>query len=443
MADEVNATPAPKEPPPTPADSVGLAPRAVTVPARSMIVRDALQGLVPTSIGEAVEISTILAKSSAIPRAFRGKPETVFTVIMAGLELGLTPLRALQNLQSIHGNLGMKADLQLALVRKSGLLEYFDEGYEERGLTDKDLGDRTKDGDRILSLVQTVPEGKPYGWSTMQRKGEQFLITKVFSWKDADRAFTYEKDEDAEPSAKSEKKKLSDKFNFQSWPQDMYPKRARVRTIQMAFPDVTAGIPAVEHLEDRAVVEGEILTGDEDTPDADQLLYDIEQVDADLAKRIAGGFEQLKIAGAKKLTKLVEYRGKPQDLLKWLQDEYARRQGKHMKQPDVLADRKEPTTPAPTEATKPVSRPAPPPKQPKPWGTVHNGSERASWVEVLGERIILEAGDTIDVVAEPDGVGRGIVFVEEDPKPDPKPEPPKPNGKKKTLKDMADSLKTI
>jgi hypothetical protein len=363
--------------PPAPANmaripQAGPMQRPAPVAQRALMMQDALQGLVPTSIGEAVELSKILAKSQVVPKALRGQPDSVFTVVIAGLELGLTPIRALQNLQAIHGNLGMKADLQLALAYSKGSIEYFDEGYEERETTDTDLAVRTKDHAKILALVKNLPRGKPYGWCSCQRQGRQ-LVTRVFSFADAERAFTYEGDD--EGGGSKTKKKLSEKFNYQSWPMDMYPRRARVRVLAITHSDILAGLPSVEALQDKAIVEGELMD-DDPALDTDQLLAELDEADHDAAVAIAAGFDQLKIAGAKKLTTLLKYRGNPKDLLTWLKDEYAlRKTGSPKKREDVLGD--SPATPTPTTAppaqeaqaavqeAAQVKEPEPPTQEPK------------------------------------------------------------------------------
>ncbi len=121
MDEPTNDAPATDEQPPAAGGGGAL------VAARNQTMALAFSGLVPTTIGEAVVLCTNLAKSDAIPKGLRGKPESILTVVMAGLEINLTPIRAIQSITNISGNLCMKSDLQLALVRRSGLLVYFDE----------------------------------------------------------------------------------------------------------------------------------------------------------------------------------------------------------------------------------------------------------------------------------------------------------------------------
>lgn len=288
--------------------------------ARPSAMMTAFNGLLPTSIGEAMTLAVALSKSTAIPKAYRQKPDTILTVILAGLEVGLTPIRSLNNLTNISGNLGMKADLQLALVRRSGLLDYFDEGFELRGKTDTDLDSRAEDGVKILALVKTVPDGKPYGWTTARRKGDANLTTRTFTWSDAETAEIWENDEDGGDRKKS---KLSQKFNYQAFPADMYPKRARGRVLQITHSDVLAGMLSTEALEGGQVPVIDVIPEPADTLE-DMLA---EAADAD-AGAIVAGFDALEFSQARRLQKMIEYRGRTADLLTWLRDEYGQRSGK-------------------------------------------------------------------------------------------------------------------
>lgn len=307
------------------ADTTALAvPGPAALPAlsggRQAAMVTAFQGLIPTSIGEAMTLAVALSKSKAIPKAYRGKPDDVLVVVLAGLEVGLTPIRSVNNLTNISGNLGMKADLQLALVRRSGLLEFYDEGFEVRGKTDTDLADRAQDGAKILALVKAVPDGKPYGWATAQRKGDRNIVTRTFTWIDADTAEIWERDEDDDSGQARKKTKLSAKFNYVSFPADMYPKRARGRVLQVTHSDVLAGMLSTEALEGGQVIDV--------TPEPADTVDDLMAEAGDDADAIRAGFDFLEFSPARRLQKMIEYRGRYSDLVTWLRDEAGQRTGK-------------------------------------------------------------------------------------------------------------------
>ena len=60
-----------------------------------------------------------LLKSGLCPTALKS-PEAVLFVILAGRDLGLSPVASLRNLQIIQGKLEVSADMQLALFAKTG-----------------------------------------------------------------------------------------------------------------------------------------------------------------------------------------------------------------------------------------------------------------------------------------------------------------------------------
>lgn len=349
---------------------------------RAGTMQQAFQGLIPTSIGEAFILSGHLAKSTAIPKSLKDKPESVLTVVLAGMELGLSPIRALQSITNISGTLCMKADLQLGIAR--GVLAFYDEGFELKGKTDANIGRRVTLAlqpvqfkldmsaeqraeqvelivAKLMAAALPLPEGKPYGWAMGIRVGSSQVHVRTFTWDDAEAAVIYEKDED-NPGQPAAKKPLSQKFNYKSFPGDMYPKRARTRVLQILANDVLAGLPAVEQLEGGQVIDAEFTVSHGDGDDVDTLLAAIRDDNAEAATTIEAAFTQLRMGKAAQLQKLVQFKGKPKELVDWLKTEWAARQGKGRATTDVLSGDAKPAAPA-----KPAEpKPADPPAEPKP-----------------------------------------------------------------------------
>lgn len=339
-----------------PADTAAMVPAAqgaatiATQHHRTMA--QAFQGLMPTSIGEAYILAGYLSKGGAVPGSLKGKPEAVLTVVLAGMELGLTPIRALQSITNISGNLSMRADLQLALTRRSGVLEIYDESYEVKGQTDTNLPKRIQrilrkedpeDVALVIDKIQAasggLQNGNPWAWALAKRNGDSTIHVRTFTYADAMKAVIFEKDED-NPGAKKEPKPLAMKFNYQSFPGDMYPKRARGRVLQAVASDVLAGLPAVEAIEGGQILEGEFSRA-EDTGggDLNDLLQAIEDQDPEACTTIRNAFAQLRLGPAHQLQKLVQFKGRPADLVEWLKLEYANRRGVDtIKRPDALGD---------------------------------------------------------------------------------------------------------
>lgn len=76
--------------------------------------------------------SQYVAASGLAPKGME-KPESIFVATQMGLEVGLTPMAALQNIAVINGRPTIWGDSQLAIVRSTGELEEFSESYEANG----------------------------------------------------------------------------------------------------------------------------------------------------------------------------------------------------------------------------------------------------------------------------------------------------------------------
>lgn len=76
--------------------------------------------------------SQYVSASGLAPKGME-KPESIFVATQMGLEVGLTPMAALQNIAVINGRPTIWGDAQLAIVRSTGELEQFSEVYEADG----------------------------------------------------------------------------------------------------------------------------------------------------------------------------------------------------------------------------------------------------------------------------------------------------------------------
>lgn len=89
--------------------------------------------LTPRTLSEAMEFSHMLADSSIVPKDFMGKPGNVLVAMQWGMEIGLKPLQAMQNIAVINGRPSIWGDAALALVKSSPLCEDVIETYEGTG----------------------------------------------------------------------------------------------------------------------------------------------------------------------------------------------------------------------------------------------------------------------------------------------------------------------
>lgn len=59
--------------------------------------------LAPQSIDEALRFAEMRSKSSLVPKDFSGNPGNILVAVQWGMELGLQPMQAMQNIAVING----------------------------------------------------------------------------------------------------------------------------------------------------------------------------------------------------------------------------------------------------------------------------------------------------------------------------------------------------
>jgi hypothetical protein len=81
--------------------------------------------IVPRTLAEVSSLADVLAKSTLLPDALRGKVPDVIVQILAGQELGLSPMASIRGVHIVQGKPVLSADTMVALIHGSGLCEYF------------------------------------------------------------------------------------------------------------------------------------------------------------------------------------------------------------------------------------------------------------------------------------------------------------------------------
>ena len=157
----------------------------------------------PQNIAEAIEIANVMSKSNIVPKDYQGNPGNIVVAIQWGMELGLPPLQAMQNLAVINGRPSLWGDAVIALVRGSGLMEYMREDVTDDSAT-----------------------------CTVKRKGEP-ETARSFSKEDAKRAGL-----------------LGKQGPWTQYPKRMLQMRARSWALRDVFPDVIKGIAIAEEAQD-------------------------------------------------------------------------------------------------------------------------------------------------------------------------------------------------
>jgi hypothetical protein len=182
-----------EQPPKLPAMVAGAAPRAI----------------VPQDFEGAWRIASAVCKAQMAPRGL-DTPEKAMVAIMHGLEVGLTPMNALQSIAVVNGRPTIWGDGAIGLTRASGLLEWMDEEYE---------GAEYEDAFKAICLVK--------------RKGEPRPVRSEFSVGDAKKAGLWGK-----------------QGPWQQYPKRMLKMRARAFALRDSFADVLKGLSIKEEVED-------------------------------------------------------------------------------------------------------------------------------------------------------------------------------------------------
>lgn len=81
--------------------------------------------IIPRTVDEVNDLAERFAKSTLLPKSMQGKAADVLVTIMAGQEMGLSPMASLRAIHVIEGKPVLSADGMVALVLGSGKAKYF------------------------------------------------------------------------------------------------------------------------------------------------------------------------------------------------------------------------------------------------------------------------------------------------------------------------------
>jgi RecT family len=163
--------------------------------------------IVPQTMDEAYRLANAVCMAGMAPRGL-DTPEKACVAIMHGLEIGLTPMAALQRIAVVNGRPTIWGDGAIGLVRGSGLCEFVRETIEG-------------EGDKRVAVCTT------------KRKGEVDPVSRTFSVDDAKRAGLWGK-----------------QGPWQQYPERMLTMRARAFCLRDVYADVLGGLYLREELED-------------------------------------------------------------------------------------------------------------------------------------------------------------------------------------------------
>jgi hypothetical protein len=166
-----------------------------------------VKAIVPQDFDGAWRIANAVVKAGMAPRGLE-TAEKAMVAIMHGMEVGMTPMAALQSIAVVNGRPTIWGDGALGLVQGSGLMEAHKEWFEGAGDTRKAI-------------------------CTVKRKGDPEIKTGEFSVADAKKASLWGK---AGP--------------WQQYPDRMLKMRARGFALRDGFSDVLRGLGIAEEVQD-------------------------------------------------------------------------------------------------------------------------------------------------------------------------------------------------
>lgn len=164
--------------------------------------------IVPTDIEQCYRLASAIAAANMAPTSYNRDANSIMIGIMHGMEVGLTPMAALQSIAVINGMPTIWGDGALGLVRGSGLLEDFHESLHG-------------EGDAMEAVC------------TIKRKGQTSEVVRHFSVQDAKAAGLWGK-----------------KGPWQQYPKRMLQMRARSWAMRDGFADVLRGLGIREEVQD-------------------------------------------------------------------------------------------------------------------------------------------------------------------------------------------------
>lgn len=166
-----------------------------------------VKAIVPQDFDGAWRIANAVVKAGMAPKGL-DTPEKAMVAIMHGMEVGMTPMAALQSIAVVNGRPTIWGDGALGLVQGSGLMESHKEWFEGTGETRKAI-------------------------CTVKRKGDPEIKTGEFSVADAKKAGLWGK---AGP--------------WSQYPDRMLKMRARGFALRDGFSDVLRGLGIAEEVQD-------------------------------------------------------------------------------------------------------------------------------------------------------------------------------------------------
>lgn len=191
----------------------------------ALLAGGAISAIVPQSIEESFRLSEAIHMSGMAPHGF-DSPQKVMIAMLAGLEIGLPPMAAVQSVAVINNRPCIWGDALIGVVRKSPLCQYVTEWIEG-------------EGDEMIAHCETHRKGEPrpvkMSFSVDDAKKAGLWQTEARVTKSSKNGGTYQKDNDSP---------------WYKYPKRMLQMRARAWCLRDVYADVTKGMQVREEVED-------------------------------------------------------------------------------------------------------------------------------------------------------------------------------------------------
>lgn len=116
--------------------------------------------LTPNNLTEAIKLAELIASSDLAPKDFKGKSGNCLIAMQMGMEVGLAPMQAIQNIAVINGRPTVWGDAAIALVLASAVCEYVREEWDEKTQTWTCRGKRKDDAEEGISTFSMADAQK-------------------------------------------------------------------------------------------------------------------------------------------------------------------------------------------------------------------------------------------------------------------------------------------
>lgn len=173
-----------------------------------LVAGHAVSAIIPTDFESAYRLANVVFASGMAPKSL-DSIEKCTVAILHGLELGLTPMAALQSIAVVNGTPAVYGDGLVALVRGSGLLE------------------------DMIETCEHDARGPTIAVCKVKRRDQESWIMHAFTRPEAERAGLWKK-----------------QGPWTQYPQRMMQMRARSWALRDAFADVLRGIRSAEEMLD-------------------------------------------------------------------------------------------------------------------------------------------------------------------------------------------------